>query len=162
MEDVKNSTCCFVGHRTINETKELKNHLYNEIEALITEKNVYIFLFGSRSEFNTLCYETVSKLKKKYPYIKRIYVRAEYPYIRDSYKKYLLQKYEDTYFPEEILNAGKLRYIKRNAEMIDKSSFGIFYYDKNYLPEKTNSGTKIAYNYALKNEMTIINMFFNP
>ena len=75
------NTCCFFGHRTINETEELKSKLIETIEKLIVEKQVDTFLFGSKSRFNSLCQETVTELKEKYPHIKRIYVRAEYPNI---------------------------------------------------------------------------------
>ena len=82
-------TCCFFGHRKIAETDEIKAAVYEIVENLILYKNVDTFLFGSKSAFDTLCYNTVSKLKERYPHIKRIYVRAEYPYIDESYKLYL-------------------------------------------------------------------------
>ena len=116
------NTCCFIGHRTINETKELKLKLYEIIEKLIIDKNVDTFLFGSKSRFNDLCLEVVSSLKEKHPLIKRVFVRAEYPFINDDYKKYMLQSYEHTYYPNTIKGAGKAVYIKRNFEMI-KSSY---------------------------------------
>ncbi len=79
-------TCCFFGHRTINETEELKLKLRAIIEKLIVENSVDTFLFGSKSDFNDICLEIVTELKEKYPHTKRIYVRAEYPYINDEYK----------------------------------------------------------------------------
>lgn len=95
-----NNTCCFIGHREIEETEELKAALKNIIEVLITLEGVDTFLFGSKSRFNNLCYHQVTSLKTKYPHIKRIYVRAEFPVIDDSYKEYLLSLYEDTYYPK--------------------------------------------------------------
>ena len=77
------NTCCFFGHRTINETEELKSKLNEIIEKLIVDEKVDTFLFGSKSRFNSLCLELVTELKEKYPHIKRIYVRAEYPYISE-------------------------------------------------------------------------------
>lgn len=118
---MKTHTCCFFGHRTINETEELKKKLTTIIEKLIYDKQVDTFLFGSKSQFNSLCLKIVTELKEKYPHIKRVYVRAEYPYINDDYKNYLLKSYEDTYYPEKIKNSGKAVYIKRNFEMIDNS-----------------------------------------
>ncbi len=149
-------TCCFFGHRTINETEGLKLGLYRTIERLITQNNVNTFLFGSKSRFDSLCLEIVTILKEKYPYIKRIYVRAEFPYISDVYKSYLLTLYDDTYYPEKIKGAGRAVYVKRNCEMIDNSRFCIVYYDERYTPENRNSGTKIALDYAMKQEKKII------
>ena len=100
-------TCCFFGHRTINETEELKKNLCTAIEKLIKEENVDTFLFGSKSRFDSLCLELVTEIKQKYPHIKRIYVRAEFPVISDSYRNYLLQSVDDTYYPEKIMGAGR-------------------------------------------------------
>ncbi len=127
--------CCFIGHREINVTDELKEKLRVVIECLIVDENIDTFLFGSKSQFDDLCYDIVTETKKKYPHIKRIFVRAEYPYIDESYKAYLLEIYEDTYFPKSVLGAGKASYVKRNCEMIDNSRFCIVYY-KRTIPQK--------------------------
>lgn len=150
--------CCFIGHRTINETEELKERLCEIIEKLIVDENVDTFLFGSKSRFNSLCHELVTEIKEKYPHIKRTYVRAEYLNIDDSYKNYLLQHYEDTYYPERIIGAGKAVYVERNCEMIDKSHFCIVYYNEQNAPTTRKSGTKIAVDYAVKQGKRIINL----
>ena len=164
MPDILNDRlhcCCFFGHRKINETNELKKTVYDTVEDLITRCGVDIFLFGSKSQFDDLCHSIVTKLRKKYTYIKRIYVRAEFPYIDSSYRNYLLRRFEDTYYPEKMIAAGKAAYIERNYEMIKKSKYCIVYYDENYIPPKRKnsrrdlayqpqSGTKLAYEYAVK------------
>lgn len=128
---MKNFVCCFFGHRKITETEVLK------------------------SQFNDLCREIVTVLKEKYPYIKRVYVRAEYPYISEIYKAYLLKNYDDTYFPEKIINFGKAVYVERNYEMINKSSYCIVYCEKDYIQKAQKSGTKIALQYANKQKKQI-------
>ncbi len=165
--------CCFLGHRKIEITNELREFLFCTIKRLIEEENIDTFLFGSKSQFNDLCYETVSELRKNHPYIKRIYVRAQFPYINSDYLSYLTERYEETYFPNNILKAGKSSYVERNYEMINKSKFCIFYLNDNYSPPKRKksnkdithyqprSGTKIAYDYALKKHKAIINVFEN-
>ena len=155
---MKEKTCCFFGHRMINETEELKSKLFEIIEKLIVKNSVDTFLFGSKSRFNSLCQETVTEIKEKYPHIKRVYVRAEFPYISDDYKRYLLENYEDTYFPEKIINSGKAAYIERNCEMIDKSRYCIVYYDEKVAPTTRKSGTKIALDYAIRHKKEIINL----
>ena len=67
-------TCCFIGHRKIEETSKLKSNLLKTIERLITENKVDTFLFGSKSQFNNSCWEIVTQLKEKYPQLRRIYV----------------------------------------------------------------------------------------
>ena len=153
---MKEKTCCFFGHRKINETEKLKSKLIEIIEKLIVDEKVDTFLFGSKSRFNSLCHETVTEIKEKYPYIKRVYVRAEYPYISEHYNNYLLEAYEDTYYPEKILNSGRASYVERNYEMIDNSHYCIVYYDKQDAPTTRKSGTKIALDYAVKKNKNII------
>mgnify|MGYP005755550449 FL=1 len=60
--------------------------------------------------------------------------------------------------------------MERNEYMIDKADVCIFYYDENYLPaqkdvngkpiffRQAKSGTKIAYDYAVQRNKTIINL----
>ena len=84
---------------------------------------------------------------------------------------FLLEHYEETYFPEHMAKAGRASYVERNQEMINKSDACICYYDENYLPPKRKnsrrdlfdyqpkSGTAVAYEYALKKKVKIINVF---
>ncbi len=121
-------------------------------------------MFGSKSQFNDLCYEVVSNLKIRYPNIKRIYVRAEYPIIRDDYLKYLLSMYEDTCFTEKAINARRSVYVERNNEMINKCRYCVFYYDESKVVLENDivirkSGTWIAYNYAEKAKRIIFNVY---
>ena len=149
-------TCCFFGHRNIIETEELKSRLSEIIENLIVNQNVCTFLFGSKSCFDSLCLNLVTKAKEKYPYIERIYVRAEFPYIDNNYLTYLLKSYDKTYFPQNIINAGRAVYVERNYQMIEQSNFCVVYYDKALIPPNRKSGTEIALSYAQKKNLPII------
>lgn len=165
-----NNSCCFLGHRKINDTEDLRNLIYDTVEKLIREDNIDTFLFGSKSQFNSLCHEIVTNCKKKHPHIKRVYVRSQFPYINEDYENYLLESYEHTYFPAHLLNAGKASHVERNREMIDKSAICVFYYDPEYAPPRRKvardvlsdyqpkSGTNVAYIYATKKKKVIINL----
>ncbi len=156
-ESTMNHTCCIFGHREINETYELKTRITKTVEKLINEENVDTFLFGSQSSFDSLCLEILTALRNKYPHVKRVYVRAEFPFITDNYTAYLLTLYDDTYYPEKLLGAGRASYVKRNREMIDRSRFCVVYYDEQYSPKTRKSGTRLAYDYAVKKNREIIN-----
>lgn len=165
-----NKTCCFFGHRKINETEDLKANLYGIIENLIVNEKVDTFFFGSKSEFDDLCHKTVTELKEKYPHIKRIYVRSAFQHIPDWYEDSLLKHYEGTYFPEHMENAGRASYVERNQEMINHSKYCVVYYDDNYHPPRhrigkrdlfdyqPRSGTKLTYEYAEGKNRSIINL----
>ncbi len=163
--------CCFFGHRKIKVTDGLVETLTATIEDLIENKNVVNFYFGSKSQFDDLCHNVVTRLKQKYPYIKRIYVRAEYTFIGDDYKTYLLESFEETYYPKHMVDAGRAAYVERNQEIIKKSDYCVVYYDENYAPPRRRtsrrdltdyqpkSGTKIAYEFAISKKKTVINLF---
>lgn len=148
-----------VGHRKIEKTEELEWILERAIIGLI-ESGADTFLFGSRGQFDELCYEIVTKLKERYE-LKRVYVRAAFRFISENYKNYLLSLYEETVFPPSVVSAGRLSYVKRNEAMIDMGDILLTYYDKNYLPktkEKSNSGTAVAFKYALDKHKRILNI----
>ena len=149
----------FIGHRTLIKTEALKDKLKKIVENLIVNENADTFLFGSKSEFDTLCYEVVTELQAKYNLIRRVYVRAEREFISEEYKKYLLTLYEFTYFPKAVQGAGALSYVKRHQAMIDKCDVVVAYYDDQYIPPtKTKSGTQMAVVHSIKNHKRLINL----
>lgn len=163
----------FIGHRKIQNSELLTEQIKQTVLNLIDEKQVDTFLFGSRSDFDDLCLEVVTEIQKERPGIKRVYVRAEYPYISRDYENYLLESYDATYIPENVIDAGKAAYVERNFHMIDKAGLCIFYYDENYKPplkpatrgritrDQSKSGTKVAYEYAIRQQKEIINLSAN-
>lgn len=149
---------CFIGHRTITVTNELCERIRTTVLDLIDNQGVDTFLFGSRSQFDELCLKIVTEIKEIRPHIRRIYVRAEYPYISADYEKYLLTFYDETYMPESIIHAGKAVYIERNRYMIDSSDICLMYFDNKYsLNQNYNSGTKDIHKYAVSKKKLIIN-----
>lgn len=162
-------TICFIGHRIIKDKIAIALKL-NDVLLKLIERGADCFLFGSNSEFDFLCWESVTNLKTQLPSLKRIYVRSSFPNNHTDYINYLLNYYEDTYLLKKLEKAGKSAYVERNFEMINKADVCVFYYDKNYtIPlkpnqssinksHKRNSGTKIAYKYALSKKKEIINI----
>ena len=161
----------FIGHRKIKNSALLTEQIKQTVLNLIDKKQVDTFLFGSRSAFDNLCLETVTEIKQLRSHINRIYVGAAYPYIDTAYESYLLKFYDATYIPDKIENAGKAVYVERNEYMIDKADVCIFYYNENYQPPlkpatgkciisfQPKSGTRIAYEYAVKKQKEIVNLF---
>ncbi len=175
-------TCSFFGHRNIAVTDQLVEKVKTCIEFLIAHRQVTTFLFGSRSEFNTLCHGIVSDIKRCYPSVKRVaytcksegcFLESERQKWESIFSRFLGQKQDILTVDEEFefagkYKAGKASYIERNRAMIDDSQYCIFYYDKNYRPQggynslgeayQTNSGTALAYKYAQSKNKKIINL----
>ncbi len=173
----KHKACSFFGHREISLTEGLKERTKAVIEELIVNRSVRTFLFGSRSEFNTLCHYLVTELREKYSFIKRISYtcksetcileseREEWEeiYSRLQKKEVFLLGVEEEVEHKTKYTAGKASYVERNQAMIDDSDFCVFYYDEQNLvinnKRKGKSGTAIAYDYAKRKKKVLINLF---
>lgn len=166
---VENSVC-FIGHRKISDTPELRERLRCVIETLIQNGTVN-FIFGDNSAFDSLCYEVVTELKEKHPRIKRINFRKNYEDADDYTMRFLLSGFEESICPKGVGSAGRASYVERNYAMIRESEICIFYYDEKYLPQRRKrsrydvtdyqpkSGTAVAYAYAVKSKKQIINAY---
>ena len=169
----------FERYRTLERNiKSASNSFYDSyldlqeqfLRIVLENEGVEKFHFGHRGQFNALCLKLVSGLKREYPTIRVIYVRAEYPEISKWMEELYKQTYDDTFMPKGMENAGVARYVERNQGMINASDFCVFYYDENYLPPRRKlakralfdyqpkSGTRLAYEYAKQKKKTIINL----
>ena len=168
--------CCFIGHRTIEESEELFTLLRDTIKRLILEEGVRYFLFGSRSAFDDLCHHLVTEFQKEFPSIVRVAYtrRSEYAVKAEEKEKMertwasvlktdvKLKDYDAEVQSDRVFSAGKASYVERNYEMIDDSDFCVFYYNEAYLPPRRKrskrdlstyqpkSGTRLAYEYAIR------------
>ena len=161
---------CFIGHRKIADTPELRERLQSILLALV-ENGTVNFIFGDHSAFDSLCYELVTQLKEKHPEIKRINFRKDYEDADDDTMRFLIGGYEESVCPKGVGGAGRASYVERNRAMIRESKICIFYYDENYLPARRKnsrhdtcdyqpkSGTALAYHYAKSKKKAIVNCF---
>lgn len=147
---------CFIGHREIEDTPELRERLQRILQELM-DNGTTNFIFGDHSAFDRLCYELVTELREKHPEIKRIHFRKDYEDTDDYTMRFLVAGYEESICPKGVGRAGRARYVERNRAMIRASDVCIFYYDENYLPARRKSGTALAYRYAESQQKTVIN-----
>ena len=178
-------TCSFFGHREIEETEELKTRLQSVLINLIKKEDVKIFLFGSKSDFNSLCHAVVTELKNTYPQIQRraytcrsetCTLEKERTYWEEIYSHFKKRPVTLLGVEEEVEHktkwmAGKAQYVERNQAMINDSYFCVFYYNEKYRPPlrkqyrsalstyQPKSGTRLAYEYAKQKKKHIINLF---
>lgn len=168
----KQEVCCFIGHRRVGEKETLKLRIYSVTEKLINS-GMRVFLFGDHSEFNDMCYEAVTELKSLYPQIVRVLYRKDYPKADAYTLRFYLDEFDDCICPDEVGYAGVAAYVERNRAMIVQSSVCVFYYDTDYraisrryvknriITCETKSGTKLAYDFAVSQNLKIINLFEN-
>ncbi|MBR7110520.1 MAG: hypothetical protein IKC83_01470 [Clostridia bacterium] len=168
-----NKCCSFFGHRKIEYSEELKEKLKSLIIDLIENKKVNDFLFGSKSEFNSLCLKVVSELKELYPFLNRVgYTCRSESFILEREKEEWKMLFSDVLKSERNFDcvdeefehknkfvAGKGSYVERNYAMIDDSNYCVFYYNPRYTISNKKSGTKIAYEYAKRKKKEIFNLF---
>lgn len=82
-------TCSFFGHRNATLSNAQQEKLKNILEDLITNHNVKVFLFGSRSNFDFICHKIITDLKEKYPFIvRKCYTCKSETCILESQRKY--------------------------------------------------------------------------
>ena len=163
-------TCCFIGHKKINITEELTKRLEETVCDLIN-KGVRIFIFGDHSAFSDLCYNMITQLKEKYPYVKRVRFRPNYLFPVNYTKRFSDCGYEHSVCLGNAAFARKSASLKRSLAMIKESDICVFYYNDRYQPERTRkinrslanlspkSGTMLAYEYAKSQNKKIINLF---
>lgn len=68
--------------------------------------------------------------------------KDEFQYISDDYRAYLLENYDDAYYPEQISGSGRAAYVERNYIMIDHSNTCVVYYNEDYQPPKRKNSRR--------------------
>lgn len=154
---MKETTCCFTGHRTLpmEERERIKGRLEAEIIGLI-QRGYHIFCAGGALGFDTLAAQTVLHLKAAYPQIRlRLFLPCKDQTRRWSradcvvYDAILAQTDEVQYVSEHYFS-GCMQ--KRNRALVDASSVCIC-----YLTEE-RGGTAYTVKFAQKKGLEIINI----
>ncbi len=151
--------CGIIGNRKIEFKNLLELKLRDLFENLINNEKVDTFIFGSKSEFDDLCWQIISDLQNTYN-IEMInyFCGFEKPMLK-KYKVIGQKYYDKINKPANVINAGKYLYIERNKAIINDSDLMVFYCNEKYTPDFTHSGTKIAYDYAIKMKKKCVNIY---
>lgn len=117
------------------------------------------FLFVGDGAFDFACWVVVFKLKMRYTDIRRIYARTKYQ-DGDKQLQKIMQMYEDTFLPDEVLNAGMLAEAVRNQVMVDKCDILVTYFNNKKLPTpRIVAYEETAAEYAQKSGKRVVNFF---
>ena len=157
MNNKKQMTCCFTGHRHLPKDKyeEIKESTKSEVIKLINN-GVRYFGAGGALGFDTMAAQIILELKKDYQNIKLILVlpcynqtqkweekdKLVYENIKSKCDKYV---YISKEYNNECMH-------KRNRHLVDNSNYCICYLNKQ------TGGTAYTVKYANENHLNIINI----
>jgi len=146
--------CSVFGHSQLFDDRNLlKTRLEREFLNLIVNKDVKKFLFGGFGEFDFLCYEIVSELKKEFPFIQRIHCVENERLLRQDKRPLWLKnrEYEQIIYLEPDFKYWYTQIYYRNLEMIKTSDYIIF-----YIRNTENSGAYKALKFANNTNKIVI------
>jgi len=155
--DKRRQTLCFTGHRDIPtfSKKKIKEALRKTLIEQIDNGYLY-FGAGGALGFDTMAAQTVLELKDIYPQIKLILVLPCLTQTRGwsardiAIYEDIKSKADKVVYTSKEYSSGCMH--KRNRHLVDNSSICVC-----YLTEETG-GTAYTVNYALKNNLTVINI----
>ena len=154
MENIKK--CSFFGHREIEITEEIYTTTAAEILRSV-DLGCRVFYFGGFGDFDKLCYDIVSRIKKETPelHIERIFCVPQERDLRKNTRLFRREDYENVIYLEPSFDGWYKSVYFRNCAMIDESDVVIFYAE-----ERENSGAYKAYKYAKKKKnKRVVNLF---
>ncbi len=94
---MENQSCCFIGHRKVQDKELVFFSVKRLIEMLISEKGVRVFRFGSKSEFDDICHLVVTELQSVYPDIVRVNYNRKSEYVVKKDEKAKLEESRSRY-----------------------------------------------------------------
>lgn len=152
---------CFIGHRHIYNYKEIREKLYNLVEEEI-KNGCNFFTMGTHGGFDKLALSVCRELRNIYkdieievvitsfkeiePIIDHDPIFGDEKYIPYSDVKTTMYDIEEEYYKRKI--------VVSNQQMIDNCDTLICYVN----PTKTYGGAILAYKYAKKKGLQIVNL----
>lgn len=150
----KHKKCAIFGHRTIEVTNELKAIITDTLKNMIEKEFIFDFYFGGFGEFDNLCWQIVSNLRKSNTCVRRIFCLLD-PKHKNPLKrpKWLNSgDYEEFIYLDLDCEYWYTRIYYRNCEIINHSDYIIFYVKNNY------GGAYKAMQYAIKQNKPFVNI----
>ena len=151
----RNHTCCFTGHRVIEEAHraQLPFLLERTIRELIFQE-YYIFAAGGALGFDTMAAEAVLALKEEFPHL-RLVVVAPYAGQADGWNRTDQMRYERIRAAASDYRCLAASYSRdcmrrRNLELVEMSAMCVSYCLREH------SGTAQTVGFALREGLQII------
>lgn len=154
---MKSKTCCFTGHRLLPENQRdvIAARLEQAVVSLIRSGYLY-FGAGGALGFDTVCAQTVLRLRESYPAIKLILVLPcisqadRWPPANQAVYREIMRRANKVVYTSQEYTRDCM--FKRNRHLVDHSSACICYLNK------ATGGTAYTVEYAKKRGLRIINL----
>ena len=151
-------TVTFLGHRTINNMREVEERLDELIRKLLREKYYVDFLVGRNGEFDTMASAAIRRAKQAVGDHNSTFTLV-LPYLTAEYKnseKYFKEYYDEIEVCEESSKAHFKSAIQiRNRHMIDRADLVVCYIDHE------SGGAFQSVKYARSLNKDIINLAYD-
>lgn len=157
-----NKKICFIGHRHIYNYKAIREKVYKIVEEEI-KNGCKFFTMGTHGEFDEMSLSVCRELRKVYtnieievvitsfktiePIIDHDPIFGDEKYIPYSDVKTTMYDIEEEHYKRKI--------VVSNQQMIDNCDTLICYVN----PTKTYGGAILAYKYAKKNGLQLVNLY---
>lgn len=157
-----NKKTCFIGHRNVFKYNEIRESLYNRVEQEI-KKGCKFFTMSTHGEFDEMALSVCRELRNIYkdieievvitsfkeiePIIDHDPIFGDEKYIPYSDVKTTMYDIEEEHYKRKI--------VVSNQQMIDNCDTLICYVN----PTKTYGGAILAYKYAKKKGLQIVNLY---
>ncbi len=152
---------CFTGHRSIKISESVIKTLTDLLCTLIETKEVTEFYAGGAIGFDTLCAQTVIKLRSVYPQIHLCLVlpcceaeqTAKWNDLQKKAYKEILAAADSVEYISQNYSIGCMK--KRNARLVELSDICVCYYNS----KRKACGTGQTVRMAQEKNIDIINIF---
>lgn len=153
-------SCSVFGHNKIEFSENLKEILKSVFKNLILKEQVRYFYFGGFGEFDDLCWQVVTELKREFPNIYRIYCLSDPRHQKPSKRPKWLkaENYEEIVYLDLMFDYWYSRIYYRNCRIIELSDFVIFYVNHS---EHSGAYKAMQYNMRKKIKKTFVNLCSN-
>lgn len=156
---MREKTCCFTGHRTIDMPVEAVQKKLEAIIIKLISNGVIYYGAGGALGFDTIAALTILKIRKLYPHIRLILVlpckdqtKGWSTYDIESYN-YILGQADKVVYTSDKYYPGCMH--KRNRHLVNNSRYCICY------KTKDTGGTAYTVKYAVQSGLHIYNIATN-
>ena len=151
-------TVAIIGENNFKWNASTTGRFKKKLTKLVEKDGARTFLFTCEGNFDLLCWLIASKLRARFPDIKRVYARIKNE-DEDPFKDANLM-YDYAFLLDEVRKAGEFAESVRNEAMINMCDVLVTYFvTKDVRAPKIKGYTEAAVEHALENKKRVLNFY---